>query len=149
MEVIESTANGMGNFFYRSCVTAKKGKSNRRFVFVPWFKIERYELPVKDKRAFAKWLLDNKENDNPPDGCLDPGKYYWRLWKLGASFEAINWYLVKRKDFMEHADMAAEFPSDDVEAFKNSGNMVFSVYHIDKLKEGCNCLLYTSDAADD
>lgn len=38
---------------------------------------------------------------------------------------------------MEHADMAAEFPSDDVEAFKNSGNMVFSVYHIDKLKEGC------------
>mgnify|MGYP004709047091 FL=1 len=145
VEVIESTANGMGNFFYRSCVAAKKGKSNRRFVFVPWFKIERYELPVKDKRAFAKWLLDNKENDNPPDGCLDPGKYYWRLWKLGASFEAINWYLVKRKDFMEHADMAAEFPSDDVEAFKNSGNMVFSVYHIDKLKEGCKPPKYVGE----
>lgn len=137
IEVIESTANGMGNFFHRAYTAAKEGKSNRKAVFVPWFFIERYTKPVEDKKAFAKWLFNNRYNDNPPEGCLDSGKYYWHLWELGASFEAINWYKEKRKDYMEHADMAAEFPSDDVEAFKNSGNSVFNIYKLDELKKKC------------
>lgn len=138
VEVIESTANGMGNFFYRACMAAKSGKSNRRFRFIPWFKIERYEKPLeKSEDEFARWLLENKDNENPPEGCLDSGKYYWKLWMLGATFQAINWYMEKRKEFLEHADMAAEFPSDDIEAFKNSGNSVFNIYHIDNLREDC------------
>lgn len=137
IEVIESTANGMGNFFYRAYTAAKNGESNRKAVFVPWFYIEMYEKQVDDSYAFSKFLLENKDNPNPPKGCLDSGIYYWHLWELGASLEAINWYMEKRKDYIEHADMAAEFPSDDVEAFKNSGSVVFSPYHIDKLKDTC------------
>lgn len=149
VEVIESTANGMGNFFYRAYQAAKQGKSNRRAVFVPWFKIEKYTRPVEDKAAFAQWLLDNKDNDNPPDGCLDSGKYYWHLWILGATFEAINWYILKRKDYIDHQDMMAEFPSDDVEAFRNSGKNVFSAYHLDKLKETCREPLYVGEVQGD
>ena len=137
VEVIESTANGMGNFFYRAYQAAKQGRSNRRAVFVPWFKIEKYARPVEDKAAFARWLIENKDNDNPPAGCLDSGKYYWHLWILGATFEAINWYILKRKDYIDHQDMMAEFPSDDVEAFRNSGRQVFNIYYLDKLKESC------------
>lgn len=149
VEVIESTANGMGNFFYRAYQAAKQGKSNRRAVFVPWFKIEKYTRPVEDKATFAQWLLDNKDNDNPPDGCLDSGKYYWHLWILGATFEAINWYILKRKDYIDHQDMMAEFPSDDVEAFRNSGKNVFSAYHLDKLKETCREPLYVGEVQGD
>lgn len=149
IEVIESTANGMGNFYYRAYTAAKEGKSNRRAVFVPWFYIERYEIPVPDKTAFAEWLFKHKDNDNPPEGCLDPGKYYWHLWEIGASFDAINWYIHKRKDYMDHADMAAEFPSDDVEAFKNSGKNVFSIYLLDKFKKGCKAPLYIGEVQGD
>ena len=149
VEVIESTANGMVNFFYRAYQAAKQGKSNRRAVFVPWFKIEKYTRPVEDKATFAQWLLDNKDNDNPPDGCLDSGKYYWHLWVLGATFEAINWYILKRKDYIDHQDMMAEFPSDDVEAFRNSGKNVFSAYHLDKLKETCREPLYVGEVQGD
>ena len=149
VEVIESTANGMGNFFYRAYQAAKQGKSNRRAVFVPWFKIEKYTRPVEDKAAFARWLLENKDNDNPPAGCLDSGKYYWHLWILGATFEAINWYILKRKDYIDHQDMMAEFPSDDVEAFRNSGKNVFSAYHLDKLKETCREPLYVGEVQGD
>lgn len=145
VEVIESTANGMGNFFYRAYTAASKGESNRRAVFVPWFYIERYTKPVEDMDAFARWLYENKDNPNPPKGCLDEGKYYWRLWELGATFEAINWYIHKRKDYMDHADMMAEFPSDDVEAFKNSGKNVFNTYHIDRLKKKCKAPLYVGE----
>jgi len=145
VEVIESTANGMGNFFYRAYTAAKKGESNRTAVFVPWFLIERYTKQVKDKEVFAKWLIKHKDSDNPPTGCLDPGTYYWHLWELGATFEAINWYIEKRRDYMDHSDMAAEFPSDDVEAFKNSGNAVFSIYQIDKLRDKCKAPLYVGE----
>lgn len=149
VEVIESTANGMGNFFYRAYQAAKAGKSNRRAVFIPWFKIDRYAVPVKDKEAFARWLLACRDNDNPPEGCLDAGRYYWRLWTLGATFEAISWYTRKRKDYIDHEDMMAEFPSDDVEAFRNSGNNVFNAYHIDKLRETCRKPLYTGEVQGD
>jgi hypothetical protein len=140
IEAIESTANGMGNFFYRACQDAKEGRSNRRFVFISWLQIDRYELPFeseKEKEKFAAWLIDNKDNENPPAGYLDAGKYHWRLWMLGATLEGIHWYTVKRKDYTSHADMAAEFPSDDIEAFKNSGNSVFNIYYIDNLRETC------------
>ena len=149
VEVIESTANGMGNFFYRAYQAAKKGESNRQAVFVPWFFIERYTIPVENKEAFAKWLWENKDNPNPPEGCLDAGQYYWHLWELGATFEAINWYIKKRKDYLEHGDMAAEFPSDDIEAFKHSGNMVFNVSHVDNLAKKCKRPLYVGEVQGD
>lgn len=149
IEVIESTANGMGNFYYRAYQAAKKGESNRKAVFVPWFFIERYTKPVEDKEYFANWLLENKSNPNPPEGCLDPGEYYWHLWELGASFEAINWYIEKRKDYMEHGDMAAEFPSDDIEAFKHSGNMVFNINHVDELAKKCKTPSFVGEVQGD
>ncbi len=149
VEVIESTANGMGNFFYRAYQAAKEGRSNRRAVFIPWFRAERNELPVKDKLAFARWLLDNRDNDNPPPGCLDAGKYYWYLWTLGATFESIRWYTVKRKEYIDHQDMMAEYPSDDIEAFRNSGRSVFSLYYLDKLKETCRQPLHVGEVQGD
>lgn len=149
IEVIESTANGMGNFYYRAYQAAKKGESNRKAVFVPWFFIERYTKPVEDKEYFANWLLENRSNPNPPENCLDPGEYYWHLWELGASFEAINWYIEKRKDYMEHGDMAAEFPSDDIEAFKHSGNMVFNINHVDELAKKCKTPSFVGEVQGD
>lgn len=145
IEVIESTANGMGNFYYRAYQAAKKGESNRKAVFVPWYYIERYTKPVDNPEVFAQWLIENKDNPNPPEGCLDSGQYYWHLWEIGATFEAINWYINKRKDYMEHGDMAAEFPSDDIEAFKHSGNMVFNVSHVDRLAKKCRKPLYVGE----
>ena len=149
VEVIESTANGMGNFYYRAYQAAKKGESNRKAVFVPWFFIERYTKPVDNNEAFANWLVENKANPNPPEGCLDAGSYYWHLWEIGATFEAINWYIEKRKDYMEHGDMAAEFPSDDIEAFKHSGNMVFNISHVDALAAKCKNPSYVGEVQGD
>ena len=145
VEVIESTANGVGNFFYNAYMNAKENISNRTAVFIPWFRTERYSKEIEDTDAFARWLLENKDCDKPPQGCLDSGKYYWHLWELGATMEAICWYIEKRKEYMEHADMAAEYPSDDIEAFKSSGQPVFNLYHLDKLKKTCKAPLYVGE----
>ena len=133
VEVLESSARGNAGYFYDECQLAMSGKSGRRFIFIPFFFIEHDTLKVKNKRKFAMWLLSVKDMDTAPEGCADAGRYYWRMWTLGATFEHIKWYINKRKTFHDHANMATEAPIDPIEAFKNSGNMIFNPYRLDEL----------------
>ncbi len=119
--VMESTANGTGNYFHQECERAKRGESDKEFLFVPWYDIEMYALPVEDPAAFAASLDD----------------YETTLWHRGATLEAIAWYRQKRKEYADHADMMAEYPSDDVEAFNHSGERVFDIRQVQRLRENC------------
>ncbi|MEG1544910.1 MAG: terminase [Tannerellaceae bacterium] len=133
MVVYESTANGTGNFFHEEWCRAKRGESDKYPLFVAWFDIPMYSLDIKDKELFAKQLIENRNSEvNNSEG-----RYNWTLWNKGATLEAINWYIHKRKEFKDHSDMAAEYPSDDVEAFKHSGQKVFDNYKVEELRNGC------------
>lgn len=141
MIVYESTANGTGNFFHKEWLAAKEGTSQFEPFFVPWFEIyDLYHLDFEsdeDKEHFARWLYENRENTNQMSDREEPGAYLWKLWKMGAPLEAINWYISERRKFTDHADMAAGFPSDDIEAFKHSGAKVFAEDKVDKFMSGC------------
>lgn len=137
MEVLESTPKGTGNFFHREWVRAKKGESNRKPFFVPWYTIAHDSLPVDDYEEFARWLLECRGMEANPEGWLDEGRYYWWLWEKGATFEGINWYRNTRKSLSNHSDMASEAPSDDIEAFESTGAPVFDKYEIEALRKGC------------
>ncbi len=152
MIVLESTANGTGNFFHTEWLRANKPegdpeKSNLVPFFVSWFEIELYskEFDSEDEMiAFADWLIDNR-NDDVPTTAPDAGKYYWWLWKQGATLQNINWYIEKRRTYDSHSDMAAEFPSDPVEAFKHSGSRVFDTYKLEELRENCEAPMYVGE----
>lgn len=142
--VYESTANGTGNFFHEEWLRAKKedndpDKSDMVPLFISWFEIEMYSKNFKSKKEkseFADWIIDNRNNEKP-NGAPDPGQYYWWLWTKGATLENIYWYINKRRTFNSHADMASEFPSDDIEAFKHSGKKVFDIYKLEELRKNC------------
>ena len=119
--VLESTANGTGNYFHRECERAKRGESDKQFLFVPWYEIEMYSSPIADYEAFIEAMDD----------------YEHFLWEQGATLEAIHWYRQKRREYPEHADMMAEYPSDDVEAFTYSGERVFDVKQVQRLRKNC------------
>lgn len=136
LEVLESTANGMSGYFYDEYQTAKSPDkvSSRKAMFIPFFYILNDTLPFKDekeRRSFAEQLIKNRysEMDTP---TTESGEYLYSLWKKGASLESINWYVVKRAEFHDHASMASEAPSDDVECFKHSGRTIFDAYLVDK-----------------
>lgn len=137
MIVYESTANGTGNFFQKEYDDAKGGKSQFDAMFVSWFDIEQYALPIDDTTSFAARLYANRENGNVMSNREESGKYLWWLWERGATLEAINWYVQERAKFSEHALMAAEFPSDDVEAFVHSGERVFDKYKVEDMRKSC------------
>lgn len=140
MIVYESTANGTGNFFQREYDAAKRGTSQFEAMFVSWFDIEQYSLPFDnddEKADFAIWLWKNKNNATPSSARAESGRYLWWLWQKGATLEAINWYVQERAKYNEHAPMASEYPSDDVEAFVHSGERVFDKYKVETFRASC------------
>lgn len=149
MIVYESTANGTGNFFQKEYDDAKNGKSQFEAMFVSWFDIEQYSMPIDDIEEFAVNLYANRENENISSNREENGKYLWWLWELGATLEAINWYIQERAKYTEHALMAAEFPSDDIEAFVHSGTRVFDKYKVEKLRKSCKPPKYIGEVCAD
>lgn len=148
MIVYESTANGTGNFFQREYDAAKRGTSQFEAMFVSWFDIEQYSLSFEnenEKADFAIWLWKNRNNGSASSARAESGKYLWWLWEQGATLEAINWYVQERAKYNEHAPMASEYPSDDVEAFVHSGERVFDKYKVDEFRASCKPPKYVGD----
>lgn len=145
MIVYESTANGTGNFFQREYDAAKNNKSQFEALFISWFEIEQYSVPIDNIKAFATKLWENRNNANAASDREESGKYLWWLWEQGATLEAINWYILERSKYTDHGDMASEYPSDDVEAFVHSGARVFDKYNVEKFKKCCKAPKYVGD----
>jgi hypothetical protein len=120
--VLESTANGVGNFFHREWLRAQRGESDKTAVFVPWYEIEIYRTPVASPLALWQSLDD----------------YERALWDRGLTLEMIAWYHAKRREMESHQAMMAEFPTTAGEAFAHSGAGVFSTEAVNRLRSGCS-----------
>ena len=150
--MMESSGRVVGDFFYNVYQEAKDPDIPSAWepLFVAFYEIELYRIELVDgkhwkschdmatyrtaARAFARWLLENKDNSNWPEGYRESGRYFWQLWQKGATFEAINWYREKRNEFRTHSYFATEFPSDDVECFMAAGNLIFNKYSVDAMR---------------
>ena len=139
MILMESTANGTGNFFHTEYEAAKRGESQFQPLFIAWFEIEQYSMPFKEgeREEFALRLLEGRRAESALSQREQPGAYLWWLWEKGATLEAIHWYVNERAKYADHAQMASEYPSDDIEAFVHSGARVFDRYRVENLREGC------------
>lgn len=149
MIVYESTANGHGNFFHKEYVDARDNpRTQFRRLFIPWYDIDWNVIPFEsdaEKEEFARNLFENRNNSNAPSVREESGKYLWWLWNLGATLEGINWYIVERTKHTEHGSMAAECPSDDIEAFVNTGASIFDKYQVEQFRPACRPPRYVGD----
>lgn len=107
---------------------------------VPWYDFYLPDYIPEDApniEDFAQSLIDMRLQQEARDEFHEPGQYLWRLWRDGATLQGIYWYTCERTKYHDHADMASETPSDDIEAFKHSGAKVFSEYDVEKFNEQC------------
>lgn len=123
VEVLESTANGIGNYFHNEWLLSVNGETDKHAVFIPWYEIEIYRLPVDEAEIADLW----KSFDD----------YERNLWRIGCTLEMIKWYHEKRKSYQSHHKMMAEFPTNSTEAFSTSGRCVFSLSRLDAMRTQC------------
>lgn len=120
--VMESTANGEDNYFHHEWQRAVAGESDKTPVFVAWHEIEIYTREVADEERES--LLESFDD------------YEHRLLADGVSLEHVAWYHDKRREYVSHAAMMAEYPSTPDEAFETSAKRLFSA---DDLAGLCVC----------
>ena len=144
--IYESTANGVGNFFHSEYVAATDPNVHSQFtpIFIPWYLIDNYTLTC-DVEQLASNIYNNRNNKEAENARCDSGQYIWSLWRKGATLDAIAWYIAERAKFTSHAAMASEYPSDDIEAFTNSGNVVFDRYMCEELRSTCKDARYVGE----
>ena len=132
--VLESTANGVGNYFYTEWKKSVAGDSAYRAVFVSWFEIDNmYSKDINDYEEFISSM----------------SKYEWWLWDLGATLEAICWYRNKLKSQPSEKEQKQEFPSTPDEAFQTTGSPAFNRDHLRELEKGCIPPVFVGDIYSD
>jgi hypothetical protein len=106
----ESTANGIGGYFYETWQSAKRGDSTFTPVFFAWFDTDEYRvnLPVQGI------------------SLSDSEKAMKLTYKLEDT--QLMWYRMKLREFGNDTDrMKQEYPSNDMEAFIASGRPRFDI----------------------
>ena len=110
MIVLESTANGVGGWFYDEWQRAKRGESDYIPLFIAWFELPEYRREVPPEGLGA---LDEEEQRLQTLYGVDDEQLSWRRGtianKCGGDVELFH----------------GEFPTDDHEAFLFSGRPVF------------------------
>ena len=130
---VESTANGMGGYFYDLYCNARTAPIDKDLpymiipeppterwngyyrVFHPWFVAQEYRMP-----APHGFVRTDKEKELAERYGLDDAQLYWRRWtineKCNGSVDMFN----------------QEYPATDLEAFLVSGRPVFEAGHINR-----------------
>ncbi|MCI0756690.1 phage terminase large subunit family protein [Teichococcus vastitatis] len=112
VRIIESTANGVGNIFYREWQKAVNGESDFVALFIPWFEEAEYREPVTAKLTYT-----------------DDEKKLKRLNKLDD--EQLMFRRMKIAEIGPDA-FKQEYPSTAEEAFLTSGTPVFPPSHLEQ-----------------
>lgn len=100
--ILESTANGLGNFFHKAWQEAVAGLSEYQAIFIPWFWQDEYRSAV------------------PHDFTLDEDEQQYKALH-GLSLHQIAW---RRKKIVELGDpmlFKQEYPATPDEAFQTTG----------------------------
>lgn len=98
--ILESTANGIGNYFHRQWQIAERGEGQFITVFIPWFWQEEYHSDATDFKATSE------ESDYQQAYGLTLEQLAWRRGKISELGEA---------------KFRQEYPANSTEAFQTSG----------------------------
>ncbi len=121
---LESTANGMGGYFYDTWMKAKKGESTFKPFFFAWHGHHEYELNIP-----SIMKLDPEEKELCE--LFKSLGYPQKSWK-----RKLQWRREKMKEFVHDPEkFYQEYPSTDIEAFIASGRPVFNTKALIKMDQ--------------
>lgn len=132
--VLESTANGVGGYFYEMWQNAVKGNSEYIPIFLPWFIDRNYTRKFRsdgERQQFIDEItLITQDNDGN-----EVKSYELRLMeKHNLTFEQMNWrrYTIENKCEGDVLLFMQEYPATAEEAFISSGRPVFPIDALQK-----------------
>lgn len=115
--ILESTANGQGNYFHRACMQAISEQSEDDFelIFIPWYWQDEYKRELPDNFELEQPIQDQD--------FMSEQEYYDLFKDDGLTLEHLAWRRRKiRNDFQGETErFCKEYPFTPEEAFEASG----------------------------
>lgn len=102
--ILESTANGLGNYFHNACMSALRNEGEFILVFIPWFWQEEYSTPAPSDFQLTEEEVKLKETYG-----LTNDQLCWRRLKILSFGQGGEWKFKQ------------EYPCSVHEAFVSSG----------------------------
>jgi hypothetical protein len=112
--VIESTANGVGNYYHQTYEDAKRGKNTWKAHFYAWFQHPEYRLELAPGETLE---YDEDERELISKYGVDDAQLKWRRWKISE--------MPSKPDMSKEDAFKQEYPANDLEAFLMTGTPVF------------------------
>src|SRR3990167_7999496 len=106
--IIETTANGVGNFFHSLWKKSQSTGSSFNTHFLPWYMLSEYSMPITEG-----FILTDEEKELQTAYNLTNEQLNWRRWKLAQMNGNIDLF-------------NQEFPATADEAFIVSGNPIWA-----------------------
>ena len=107
--ILESTANGVGNYFHAQWKKAERGEGEYINIFIPWYWTDEYRKKVPDD-----FFLNDEEIFLKDTYKLDDEQLYWRRVKIAELG-------VNGED--GEASFKQEYPFNAAEAFQMTGQL--------------------------
>jgi len=132
--VLESTANGVGDWFHEMWMKAVRGENEFTPIFLPWFIQPEYSRPFRSE-AEKQQFIEEVETTHKDANGKEVRTYEAELReKHNLTYEQLNWrrWTIKNKCQGDEILFMQEYPSTPEEAFISSGRPKFNIQALKK-----------------
>jgi hypothetical protein len=121
--VVESTANGVGNYFHKLVMDAKNGLNDWTLYFVPWYDHDEYSMPLPTGYILTPEESGQYGNEIAEQEAynLTPEQLYWRRYTIANDCQ------------FDLSKFKQEYPGNVDEAFIGSGYPVFNHHKLGEI----------------
>ena len=129
MVVMESTANGVGDWFHEMWVKAERGENEFTPIFLPWFIQDEYTRPFRSEHEKEVFQAEISHVSQDASGNEVRTYEYELMMKHELTLEQLNWrrYTMANKCQGDEILFMQEYPCTPEEAFISSGRPKFSI----------------------
>lgn len=132
--VLESTANGVGDWFHDMWQKATRGENEFIPIFLPWFIDPGYSRPFRNESEKSQFIDEIKTQMVDANGNRTFTYEYELMMKNDLTLEQMNWrkYTIKNKCHGDEELFMQEYPSTPEEAFLSTGRPKFNIKALKK-----------------
>lgn len=139
MVVLESTANGVGGYFYDMWYAACRGENDFTPVFFPWFSDNSYSVEFDSEEEKQSFIEEVNRVHIDSSGKEVHTDEWYLIEQFGVTYEQLLW---RKKTIANKCGgdldlFHQEYPATPEEAFIASGRPVFNMKAVKEYEIGC------------
>lgn len=137
--IMESTANGVGDYFYDMWNNAVEGRNDFSPLFFAWFEMDEYRIPFDTEELKEQFIKEVNYEFKDQEGKVVHTEEYEIMKDFNLDYEQLNWrkWCINNNCNGDVEQFHQEYPCTPEEAFIASGRPRFAVSTLKQYRRNC------------